>query len=199
MRNRSNGNPRWPPQWRVSAGGLFVPAGLCVSMYFANVLEGVGRGTGHRGATVEARSAQHTHACVCPRVCVRACLCVRVCVRWPPQGAQLWKHDQLDPEPLPEDSDLWKGVSADPPDPPLDRSTLEMLRAEIRALLPGIHQVPPHARTLSAPPLPHLALFKGILRLTCPTQRPGSMARGQAEDPGKPYRPDTDRAADATA
>jgi serine/threonine protein kinase len=57
------------------------------------------------------------------------------------QGAQLWKHDVLEAEPVPEDSELWHMVSSGPPDPPLDRANLEMLRAEIRALLPGIHQV----------------------------------------------------------
>ena len=57
------------------------------------------------------------------------------------QGAKLWQHEPLDADPVPEDSDLLRNVSSDPPDPPLDRANLEMLRAEIRALLPGIHQV----------------------------------------------------------
>jgi hypothetical protein len=57
------------------------------------------------------------------------------------QGAKLWMHDDLVEEPITEECDLWRKVSADPPNPPLDMPTLQKLRAEIRALLPGIYQV----------------------------------------------------------
>ena len=57
------------------------------------------------------------------------------------QGAKLWVHDDLEEEPITEENDLWRKVSADPPNPPLDRPNLQKLRAEIRALLPGIYQV----------------------------------------------------------
>jgi serine/threonine protein kinase len=74
------------------------------------------------------------------------------------QGAKLWVHDDLEEEPITEDSDLWRKVSADPPNPPLDMPTLQKLRAEIRALLPGIYQVidRAHARMDNAtPPTAH--------------------------------------------
>ncbi len=57
------------------------------------------------------------------------------------QGAKLWVHDDLQEEPITEESDLWRKVSADPPNPPLDMLNLQKLRAEIRALIPGIYQV----------------------------------------------------------
>jgi hypothetical protein len=57
------------------------------------------------------------------------------------QGAQLWNHGKLVEEDIPEDSDLWHKVVNDPSNPPLDLAQLRMLKAEFRAIVPGIHEV----------------------------------------------------------
>jgi hypothetical protein len=57
------------------------------------------------------------------------------------QGAQLWNHPELVEEDIQEDSELWLKVSKDPPNPPMNLVQLRMLKAELRALVPGIHEV----------------------------------------------------------
>jgi serine/threonine protein kinase len=57
------------------------------------------------------------------------------------QGAQLWNHPELEEEDIQEDSELWLKVSKDPPSPPMNLIQLRMLKAELRALVPGIHEV----------------------------------------------------------
>jgi hypothetical protein len=57
------------------------------------------------------------------------------------QGAQLWNHGSLPEEDIPEDSELWGKLVKDQSNPPLDLEQLRMLKAEFRALVPGIHEV----------------------------------------------------------
>ena len=47
----------------------------------------------------------------------------------------------MEPEDIEESSDLWAKVTKDPPVPTLDLPQLRMLRSEIRALVPAIHEV----------------------------------------------------------
>ena len=64
------------------------------------------------------------------------------------QGAQLWNHPTLFPEEVPED--LWDKVCKEPPVPPLNLQQLQMIKAELRALVPGIHEVIDRAHIKSA-------------------------------------------------
>ncbi len=57
------------------------------------------------------------------------------------QGAQLWNHPVLVEEDIPVDSELWLKVSKDQSNPPMNLMQLRMLKAELRALVPGIHEV----------------------------------------------------------
>ena len=58
------------------------------------------------------------------------------------QGAQLWSHtDGLPEEEMHEDSELFQRVQRDPPNPPLDFEQLKALKAQLRALVPGIYEV----------------------------------------------------------
>ena len=63
------------------------------------------------------------------------------------QGAQLWNHGPLAAEAIPEDSEFWSTVSTTQSDPPLDLAQLRMLKAELRALIPAIHEVIDRAQT----------------------------------------------------
>ena len=65
------------------------------------------------------------------------------------QSAQLWAHTALQPEELPEEAEWLERIQKDPPNPPLDPKQLCMLRSELRALVPAIHEVIDRA-TLSA-------------------------------------------------
>ncbi len=66
------------------------------------------------------------------------------------QGAQLWNHAALEEEDIPPDSELWEKASKEPPAPPLDLPQLRMLKAELRALVPGIHEVIDRAHAKAA-------------------------------------------------
>lgn len=66
------------------------------------------------------------------------------------QGAQLWNHAALQEEDIPPDSDLWEKVGKEPPSPPLTLPQLRMLKAELRALVPGIHEVIDRAHAKAA-------------------------------------------------
>ena len=58
------------------------------------------------------------------------------------QGAQLWAHSaQLAEEDLNAEIDLWSRVLAEPPNPSLDLKQLNALKQQLRALIPGIHEV----------------------------------------------------------
>ena len=57
------------------------------------------------------------------------------------QGAKIWDHPEIQPEIMEEDTAICRQLAANPPDPSLDMSNLCMLKAEIRSLVPGIHQV----------------------------------------------------------
>jgi hypothetical protein len=58
------------------------------------------------------------------------------------QGAQLWVHSpNLPKEAISEDSDIALRLQSDPPNPPFDHSQLCMLKAELRALVPAMHEV----------------------------------------------------------
>ena len=65
------------------------------------------------------------------------------------QGAQLWNHGPLAAERITEDSELWGFVSTKQSEPPLDLAQLGMLKAELRALVPAIHEVIDRAHTSS--------------------------------------------------
>uniref|UniRef100_A0A7S0QIL7 non-specific serine/threonine protein kinase n=1 Tax=Cryptomonas curvata TaxID=233186 RepID=A0A7S0QIL7_9CRYP len=57
------------------------------------------------------------------------------------QGGRLWDHSKLADEDIPEDSEIALKILADPPTPPLDIQQLKMLKAELRHLVPAIHEV----------------------------------------------------------
>ena len=58
------------------------------------------------------------------------------------QGAQLWAHPPgLPEEPVAEDDDVARRLLSDPPSPALDLRQLRMLKAELRALVPAVHEV----------------------------------------------------------
>lgn len=57
------------------------------------------------------------------------------------QAAQLWNHGELPEEEIPEDAEVAARLVKEPPNPPLDLAQLCALRAELRALVPGIHEV----------------------------------------------------------
>ena len=58
------------------------------------------------------------------------------------QGAQLWAHpSSLQEEDIAEDADVALKLAADPPTPALDLRQLRMLKAELRALVPAVHEV----------------------------------------------------------
>jgi len=56
-------------------------------------------------------------------------------------GAHLWDHEDLQSEMIEADSDMWKAVQQAQSAPPLDLHQLRMLKAELRALVPMIHEV----------------------------------------------------------
>ncbi len=66
------------------------------------------------------------------------------------QGAQLWNHGKLPEEDIAEESEVWGKVNKNQSDPPLDLQQLRMLKAEFRALVPGIHEVIDRAQAKAA-------------------------------------------------
>mmetsp|Transcript_46222 Transcript_46222/g.110162 ORF Transcript_46222/g.110162 Transcript_46222/m.110162 type:complete len:996 (-) Transcript_46222:84-3071(-) len=57
------------------------------------------------------------------------------------QGAQLWNHGELQPGVIAPDGEIWKEVQRAPPVPSLDLHQLQMLQAQLRNLVPKIHEV----------------------------------------------------------
>ena len=54
--------------------------------------------------------------------------------------ARLWEHQELAPEDIPQDGELWNNVQRAPPSPALSLDQLRALKAELRALVPAIHE-----------------------------------------------------------
>ena len=72
------------------------------------------------------------------KLTVRNCICGMLAK----QGAQLWNHsDGLPEEEIQGDAELYRKMKADPPVPPLDLEQLKALKAQLRALVPGVHEV----------------------------------------------------------
>ena len=63
----------------------------------------------------------------------------------------------LSPEEIVEDAEIAARLSKEPPRPPLDLAQLCALKAQLRALVPGIHEVP---RNLSFLYQTFLQMFK---------------------------------------
>ncbi|KAJ1488146.1 hypothetical protein T484DRAFT_1784367 [Baffinella frigidus] len=91
--------------------------------------------------------------------------------------AKLWEHEALEPEEIPEDGELWNSVQRAPPSPALSLDQLRALKAELRALVPAIHEVVDraHQDAKRAPSLRSIASrMSGVREVTR-----GSIAAGQ--------------------